>query len=264
MKHILVPIGSTDNASNTLQYAIEFATKFDAKIFVFRAYNFQTKAGTIINIGSIIERETNLYMRSVVNSIDRKNIEINLISAKGSVLDSIDSINSELEIDLVIVGPKSNSIKEEFFLGRTTGSIIKKTEIPILIIPNGYIYQPIKSILTAFKSGILTKKNTLKPLHEFINIFDASAHLLLVKTPKHTSEDLILDSDLEALKSSLTITESPTTYQGVLGNIKIMNPDLLCVFRRKRGFFKKLWEKNVILKEEFYCDVPLLILREKF
>ncbi len=69
---------------------------------------------------------------------------------------------------------------------------------------------------------------------------------------------------LEALKSSLTITESPTTYEGVLGNIKIMNPDLLCVFRRKRGFFKKLWEKNVILKEEFYCDVPLLILREKF
>jgi|TARA_B110000908_G_scaffold149302_1_gene182450 nucleotide-binding universal stress UspA family protein len=263
MKHILVPVGSTENASNTLQYAIDFAAKFDAKVFVFRAYNFQTKAGTIINIDSIIERETNLYMRSVVNSVNRKNVEIKLISAKGSVLDTIDSIDNELGIDLIIVGPKSNSIKDEVFLGRTTGSIVKRTEIPVLIIPNGYVYQPVKSILTAFKSGIINKRKTLKPLQAFASIFDAEVNLLLVKTPNHTDEDLVLNSDLETLKTTLTVTESATTYQGVLSNMKLMNPDLLCVFRRKRGFFKKLWEKNVILKEEFYCNVPLLILRGK-
>ena len=263
MKHILVPVGSTENASNTLQYAIDFAAKFDVKVFVFRAYNFQTKAGTIINIDSIIERETNLYMRSVVNSVNRKNVEIKLISAKGSVLDTIDSIDNELGIDLIIVGPKSNSIKDEVFLGRTTGSIVKRTEIPVLIIPNGYVYQPVKSILTAFKSGIINKRKTLKPLQAFASIFDAEVNLLLVKTPNHTDEDLVLNSDLETLKTTLTVTESATTYQGVLSNMKLMNPDLLCVFRRKRGFFKKLWEKNVILKEEFYCNVPLLILRGK-
>jgi UDP:flavonoid glycosyltransferase YjiC (YdhE family) len=43
MKQILVPIGSTDNAKNTLQYAIDFAAEMDAKVFVFRAYNAQTK-----------------------------------------------------------------------------------------------------------------------------------------------------------------------------------------------------------------------------
>jgi len=34
MKHILVPIGSTENAQNTLQYAIDFATEINAKVFV--------------------------------------------------------------------------------------------------------------------------------------------------------------------------------------------------------------------------------------
>ena len=263
MKHILVPIGSTENASNTLQYAIDIATIIEATIFVFRAYNFQTKAGTIINIDSIIERETNLYMRSVVNSVDRKNIEIKLISAKGSVLDTIDSIDNEIGIDIIIVGPKSNSIKEELFLGRTTGSILKRTQIPVLIIPNGYAFQPFTSILTAFKSGIVNKRKTLKPLQHFAQIFNAKVNLLMVKTPSHSDEDMVLDPDLDALKSTLTITESATTYQGVLENIKEQNPDLLCVFRRKRGFFKKLWEKNVILKEEFNCNVPVLILRGK-
>ncbi len=69
MKHILVPIGSTENVKNTLQYAIDFAAEMAAKVFVFRAYNVQTKAGTIINIDEIIERETNLYLRTMVNII---------------------------------------------------------------------------------------------------------------------------------------------------------------------------------------------------
>jgi hypothetical protein len=38
---------------------------------------------------------------------------------------------------------------------------------------------------------------------------------------------------------------------------------LLCVFRRKRGFFKNLWEKNTIPKSEFYAPVPVLVLSVK-
>ncbi|MGK0413655.1 MAG: hypothetical protein ACJA1B_001863, partial [Polaribacter sp.] len=29
------------------------------------------------------------------------------------------------------------------------------------------------------------------------------------------------------------------------------------------GFFQKLWEKNTILKEEFFTNLPLLILKGK-
>jgi hypothetical protein len=35
------------------------------------------------------------------------------------------AIDSELEIDLIILGPKSNSVKTELFLGSTSGSIVK-------------------------------------------------------------------------------------------------------------------------------------------
>jgi hypothetical protein len=84
-----------------------------------------------------------------------------------------------------------------------------------------------------------------------------------VKTPNYTAEDLILHKDLTALQNTLTVTENAPTYQGVLEHIKSQNPDMLCVYRRKRGFFKKLWEKNTILKEEFYSNVPLLVLKGK-
>jgi nucleotide-binding universal stress UspA family protein len=263
MKHILVPIGSTENAKNILQYAIDFATEINAKIFVFRAYSSQTKAGTMINVDAIIERETNLYLRTMVNSCDVKNVEIKLISAKGSIIDSVESIDQELGIDLVIVGTKSNSIKENLFLGRTAGSLVKQTNLAILAIPEGYKYMPVSHILMAFKSGIVKSKTVLKPLQFIVEKFKAEVNLLLVKTPNYKEEDLVLHKDLKALQNTLIITENATTYQGVLEHINAQHPDMLCVFRRKRGFFKKLWEKNTILKEEFYSNVPLLVLKGK-
>lgn len=121
MQHILVPIGSTENAINTLQYAIDFASEINAKIYVFRAYSALSKAGTMISVDNIIERETNLYLRTMVSAVDTKNVDVKLISAKGSVVDSVNAIDDELGIDLIIVGAKSNSIKEEVFLGKTAG-----------------------------------------------------------------------------------------------------------------------------------------------
>ncbi|MEQ6124981.1 universal stress protein [Pseudotenacibaculum sp. MALMAid0570] len=260
MKHILVPIGSKENAKNTLQYAIDLASEFNAQLTVFRAYQVISKAGTMTNVDEFMAKETQLYLRSTVNSVDRKNIDIKIAAAKGGAIESINAIKNEIGIDLVVVGPRSNSIKEEVFLGNTSGSIVKQTDIPVLVVPEGYKFQPFSTALTAFKSGILKKEGMLTPLLDIKKAFNTSVNLLLVKTPEYKEEDLVIDEALLAIKSTLNTTENVTTFQGVLEHFQSNNPDLLCVFRRKRGFFKKLWEKNTVLKSEFHCTIPLLVL----
>ena len=261
MKHILVPIGSTVNAQSTLQYAIDFASKIDADVSVFRAYKAKSKAGTMVNVDAIIQRETNLYLRTMVNAVDRKNVDVKLIAAKGSVVESVEAIDKELGIDLIIVNAKSNSIKEEVFLGSTAGSLVKKTNIPVLSVPSGYKFEPIKNVLLAFKSGIVKRKTALNPIQLVVKKFNPEVNLLMVKTADYTEADLVLDKRLLELQTTFTTSENATTFQGVLEHFKTHNPDLLCVFRRKRGFFTKLWEKNTILKEEFHTSKPLLILK---
>ncbi|MCL7762302.1 universal stress protein [Polaribacter sp. Z014] len=263
MKHILVPIGSTENAQSTLQYAIDFAEEINANLFVFRAYKAKSKAGSMVNMTAIIERETKLYLKTLVSAVNRKNVDIKLISSKAGILESVEAIDNELGIDLIIVGAKSNSIKHGVFLGSTAGSLVKKSDLPVLSIPEGYVYKPIKSILMAFKSGIIKSKTALNPLVTLVEKFNPEINLLLVKTVGYKDEDLVLDKGLIELQTKLTITENATTYQGVLEHFKTHNPDVLCVFRRKRGFFKKLWEKNTVLKKEFYTPIPLLTLKGK-
>ncbi|WP_430411106.1 universal stress protein [Kordia sp.] len=261
MKNILVPIGDSSNAKNTLQYAIDFATAIDAKVFVFRAFKVLSKAGTILNVDEIVGRETASNVKEVVASVDLKNVDVSIISAKGNVVDSINSIDKELGIDLIIVGPRSNSIKEEVFLGSTTGSIIKKTNISVLVVPEGYVFRPIKRVLTAIKSGVIKHKDILVPLEKILVAFDAKMRLLQIKTLEFLPEDLEFHSELAAITSSYKSSENATLFQGVLEHLNENNPDLICVFRRKRGFFKKLWEQSSIKKIDFESRLPLLVLK---
>jgi len=264
MKNILVPIGATESASNTLQYAIDFAADIkDATVFVFRAYSSPTKAGTIINIDAIVERETNLYIKTIIKTVDLKNVTIKMVAAKGTILDSVAAIHKEIRIDLIVVGAKSNSIKEELFLGKTAGSLVKKSNLPVFTVPDGYKYKTICNVMLASKSGIVESKTALHPLKFIVKRFVSSLDILLVKTPSYTEADMVLNSDLEDIQTSFTTSENATTYQGVLEHINSINPDVLCVFRRNRGFFKKLWEKDTILKKEYFVNVPLLVLQGK-
>ncbi|WP_055444200.1 universal stress protein [Lacinutrix himadriensis] len=261
MKNILVPIGASQNAKNTLQYAIDFAQVMQADVYVFRSFSLAPKAGTIINVDSIVAREQVANVKEVVGQVDTKNVTVKIISAKGGVVDSIETINKELGIDLIIVGQRPNDLQESYFLGRTPGSIVKKTDIPVLVIPEGYVYKPITKILTAIKSGVVSKQNSLVPLQKIIKTFDTEMHLLQVKTKAFSTEDSEINVELKALATSYNSTENATLFQGVLEHLNTHNPDVICVFRRKRGFFKKLWEQNTIKKVDFESRVPLLVLK---
>lgn len=261
MKHILVPIGTSKNATNTLQYAIDFATEFNAKVFVFRAFNIIGKAGTIINVDEIVAKEQNEKLKQIVDQVDVKSVEVNMLTAKGSVIENINSIHKSLGIDILIIGPRSNDLRGDLFLGKISGSMVKHTNIPVLIIPESYTFQPIKKVLTAIKSGIIKPESVLSTLNDILDRFKAKMHLLQVKTPNFLPEDVEFYSDLSAITSSYNSSENATLFQGVLEHINAKDPDMICVFARKRGFFKKLWEQTTVKNKDFESRVPLLVLK---
>lgn len=263
MQNILVPIGTLPNVNETLQYAVDFAADFSLKVYVMDAYNVSAKAGSLTNISEKLAKSGKERLKTIISEVDSKNVEINIATYKGEIVDGIKEIDKQLGINMIILSPKSNHVHEDLYLGTTAGRIIKRTNIPALIVPEGIKYKPFKNILTAFKSGILKRKRILAPLMEIKMKHDAVVNLLLVKTPGYTDDDLRINTALMDLCYKLTITENPTTYLGVMEHFQSKQPDLLCVFRRKRGFFVKLWEKNTISKSEFSVPIPVLVLSVK-
>ncbi len=263
MKNILVPIGTNPDSHKTLQYAVDFAAEFSANIYVMEVFSVSAKAGSLTNISQKVAKSSKERLTEVIDKVQANKTSIKIATYNGDIADGLKEIDKELGIDLIIIAPRSNEIKEELYLGNTTGKIIKRTNIPTLIVPKGTTLKPLKTILTAFKSGVLKKKRVLNPLSAIKEKFGATVNLLLVKTPGYTADDLKINTALMDICGKLTITENPTTYLGVMEHFQSQKPDLLVVFRRKRGFFKKLWEKSTILKSEFSAPTPVLILSVK-
>ena len=261
MKNILVPVGSSKNAVSHLQYAVDFAEAFKAKLFIVQVYNVYTKAGTMIKVDKIIERESQAFLNDLVSKIDTKSVDLTTKVLKGKLIDTLELACKTADADLILVEPRTNSIKDEVFLGKTSGKIIKQTEIPALIVPEGYTFSPIKNILLAIKSAIIRKEKALSPLLDVKNKFKAVINLLLVRTPYYNEGDFHVEEKLSSIANNITQTENATTFQGVLQHLESHKPDMLCVVRRKRGFFTKKWEKNVILKKDFSSTIPVLVLR---
>ncbi len=263
MKNILVPIGTSPNSYQTLQYAVDFAAEFSAQVFVMEVFSVAMGVGSMANIEKKIAKNAKDRLREIIEKVDSKEVEIKIATYKGELADGLTDIDEELGIDLIIMAPRSNDIKEELYLGPASGAVVKKTNIPTLLVPKGTLFEPFKNVLTAFGSGVIKRKEALEPLLVVQKKFKAKVNLLLVKNPGYTNDDLKINTALLNISSNVTLTEHANTYLGVLEHFQSHKPDLLCVFRRKRGFFKSLWEKNTIPKSEFSARIPVLIMRIK-
>lgn len=263
MKNILVPLGLSELSVSLsrLQYAIDFAKELKTTVYVVEIFKELPRSGSIPSVNKTLKEITAASIEEKVSKIDTKGVEVIALPLEGEILEAIPKFRMQHSIDLLILGAEFSDIKNPCFLGETTGSLVKNTEIPILIVPEMYVFQPIAKILMAVKSGTVKKKNALTPVKEILSTFNAEMKLLQVKTVDSLPEDSKFDKDLGEITTSYKSSDNATLFQGVLEHLNENYPDLLCVFRRKRGFFAKLWEKNTVLKKDFDSRIPLLVLR---
>ena len=261
MKNILVPLGSGGNAPNTLQYAIDLAGHFGAAVYITQVYESTRIAGSLKNIDALLQEETDAQLEDILRQVDRKDVDVQKALIKGAIVNSIEALSKHLEIDLIVSSAKSISRDETLYLGRIAGSLVKDIDVPVLIVPSQYRFKPVSKILMAIKSGKIKPGSVLEPLKKIVSTFKAEIDLIQIITPKATDEDKEVNGDLRNLAATFKTTENATIFQGVLEHLHITEPDMLCVMRRKRGFFAKLWEKNAVKKSYFESRIPLLVLK---
>ncbi len=264
MKNILVPIGSNNNAINTLQYAIDFVEGTSAKIYVIKVYGVTKVASSMKNIDTILAEDSDKELKDIIRQVDNKGVEIKSKSIKGDIIGSLERAAKQLHIDLIISSAKSISTDEKVYLGKIAGGLIKHTNIPILIVPKGYTFKAVSKVFMAIKSKKISSSEVLAPLKDVLNRFNSKLDLIQVVTPKFKDEDTELNGELDSLTTSFKTTDNATVFQGVLEHLHELNPDMLCVIRRKRGFFKRLWENERVYKKDFESRIPLLVLKGAF
>ena len=263
MKNILVPLGVSENAESTLSYAIELAAVTASTLYVMDSFNPSFHNAHLLNAKRAVGENNTKRIKDLVQRIDHNGVAVQMVQYEGDFLSGINSLDQRVGLDLILTGPLPNADNAAVFLGPTAGKLVKKTSLPVMIVPEGYSFSPPKKVLFAFKKGKIEGDRSLAPLHFFQQNFETEIKLLMVKVPGQDRKDLQIDHEIVELSNTMISTENGTVYQGVLEYFRTVQPDLLTVFARKRGFFAKLIESDVVLKKDFYTTTPLLVLKNR-
>ena len=263
MKNLLVPIGISKHAEATFQYAMDVATHFESTLYVVDAYPVVLNPTSLVNVKARLEDENHQRIKDMTSLLgqDAKNIKI--VRSERDLVGTVKKLNKTIGLDLIVTAPLSNNIDEKVFLDRIAGSMIKRTNIPVLVAPINETFKAPKNILLAFKDGEIRSETTLIPLHQFQDAFESLVNLLLVKVPGYGNPNHTLSDTILSRSEELRFSENATVYQGVLEHFQNGKPDMLAVFKRERGFFVKLWESDIIYRKDFYCTIPLIILKNR-
>ena len=262
MQNILVPIGVSPYAQKAFEYAMALSERLELNIFVVDAYPIQIKPNQISNIKYRLEEENQSHIQEMIKKLKPSKKEIKVVKSNADLLGKIKRLDQTIGLDSIIVPPISNDIDETIFLGSTAESMIKKTDVPVWVSPISKVFEPPKNMLLAF-SGEIKTTQILAPILKIQDTFKMLLNLLLVKVACFSKQNHALDVTILSRSEKLRYSENATVYQGFLDYFRSVNPGLLFVFKRERGFFEKLWESNVVYKKDFYCTIPLFVLKNK-
>lgn len=264
MNKILVPVDFSETSLNALFYAIQLFGRSTIEITILHTYGTSSSAFHMKSMDRILEEDAQREMEALIKKVQEKEpgIVLKTKTMKSNAVSAITSLGNSGAYDFVVMGTKGASGLKEVFIGSVAGGVISKTSAPVLVVPANYAYRPLDEIVFAISENPISNAAIVDPLRKIVKMRQCKIDVLHVaeeKTP-----------DMQELLSPIEDLNPSVTYAFGTGNINqrltdyLMKGDagLLCLIRSKRGFFSRIFNDSVTLKQTFTSPVPLLILHD--
>jgi hypothetical protein len=268
MKSILVPSDLSQDATNTLKYAISLSVKSNTKLFFYIANinNIQlTKEYALKHIKNIF-KELNLNFDNIPTEI--------IIDNTFFSNPQITTVIEEYSIDLAIIGSSNQGLKNTFF-DSPISELIDTANCPILSIPHDYIETSVERI--GYATELYDLSERIKEIIPFVRKLGASIEAFHVYPVYPQNIDVInfniknalslLREEIEYDKVNLYFIKTASSNETVLGIrefIKIYKPDILVMYHSPRMLFDKLvMDISATMSVVKVSTIPILILNQK-
>lgn len=182
MKTILVAIDFSKNAEHALEYALLFAEKLDASIYLVWVDNTISDETVIDTIKGELRIEKKTYLEQLAKQYSEKlsNGKIEVMLRKGKVYQEIAKAAKKVNADMIFTGTHGVSGYEQHWIGSNTNRIVAQAPCPVMTIRSGYEFKSsLNKILVPLDSSLETKQK-LPFICDLALEFDATIYLLEV------------------------------------------------------------------------------------
>ncbi len=267
MNKLLVPTDFSENADNALRYAIELANEFGSSVTLLHTYTVSSTAGMFVSVESFIKKDAAEELLRRVHQMEprlRDGSPLSTQLLRGGTAQVIADLADGQGYDLIIMGTQGASGLREIFLGSTTNAVINEADTPVLAIPSGHSYQPIKEIVFAVDDEGIGHAGILKPLVRLSKQLQAPVRIFhqaldFDRDGIDPSVDLFLDEVEHSFHYEL---DREDINQSINDFVASTQAQMLCMLRRKRGFLEEVFHSSASTKEVFNSPVPLLVLKD--
>jgi len=278
MKRILIPTDLSSNASNAISYAFQLFRNSNVQFNILHVdhpiidmptssieFMSPTTYPDLVSQKKMVEKQILKIIEKLNSKDDNFNYEIeNEIGFAGDV---IVSKAQELNCDLIIMGTKGATGLSQFFIGSVTASVIRKSDISVLAIPENFTFEKLEKIVFATDYEGISNKKTLQPLFELARMFDAKVmmfHAIEAKEPIAAYiEELQVwkaEKNFHHVKHTNSIATCENIPDGILDFAGENEADLIAIIPHTYNFFENLLHKSVSKQIAFESKTPILAL----
>lgn len=219
MKTILVPVDFSKPSENALKVASKLAIKNNSRILVlhvvelaeslFGSEQFNVDNQEVMFFLQMAKKRFEKFLnKPYLNDVDiDKRVEI------GPTSFMINKTVKENHVDLIVMGSVGASGLKEVLIGSNTEKIVRKSDVPVLVVKNEMKDFSIKNIVFA-SNFELENLEPFKKAKEFANQFEAEIKLLYVNLPGnqfYSTEEI-----REQMRVFLNKAEVPFTDKDVM------------------------------------------------
>jgi nucleotide-binding universal stress UspA family protein len=275
MKKLLIPTDFSDGAFKAIAYGIELAKEFNSDIIICHAFELPAQGiNVLIDISAELQKnaqqDLNSLEKKIVKSGLAKGVKIEYLALLGEINDVIETIGREKDIDLVLMGTKGESDLASKLFGTNTVSAIKNCSLPLLVIPSGALYKPLKNVAFAIDYLKPANDNVLNLLRDLAVHYHSKVTMLNVHTDGEIGEFIATVKDIQKwygdhlgdVKLDFVFVENYQIESGVFEFIKHNTTDMLAMITKKHSFFDKIFRKSISEELALHTDIPLLTLHE--
>lgn len=273
MKSILVPTDFSENAFVAAAYACALASTSKQSVQILHVYialysGFGEEGNSVKQI-KLAETESAAAMKTLVETLNSQfpDVDIEGECIKGFMIDVVTDKLKRSENSLVVMGTKGVTNIAESILGSTTYEVIKKSPVPVLVVPidtPDFSFQRV-GFFTAYDDHEL---DALMALQQAINLKPHLSMLHFYKEGDSKPEKELArwQQKVEAAfpewaTSCKAIPVEKVDINAVTQEANADGLDLLVFVRPHKSFFEKIFRPSLTKTMANYPTVPSLFIR---
>ncbi|MCA0133384.1 universal stress protein [Winogradskyella alexanderae] len=277
MKKVLLPTDFSDNAMNSIVFALEFF-KYDNCEFYFlhvyedEVYNThklsESKSFDELKLMSSKKSSKNLesLLEKVSTIAPHKRFSYNIISAYNSLLDEANKVVIEKNIDLIVMGTKGEGANHAYAFGSNTLQVLKYVSCPVLVIPEAYEYTQPKKVLFPTNFLIPYKRRELKLLYTMLKPFRSIIDVIYIAKYSNLSRRQVdnkefLKGEFEDLQINFVNADDKDISGAISNYIEAHNIDLLVMVNTSHSYLEDMLFRSKVDDISLHTNIPFLALQ---